>query len=70
MSDFCAICIDGTEGLMRADDGKLECHRCRGEHPIHGGYSFDGGRCDRSIGDGNSRRSSSVKQRSGKLRSP
>ncbi len=39
---FCAICIDGTDGLERAEDGKLECGRCRDEHPNYRGYSFGG----------------------------
>jgi hypothetical protein len=38
---FCAICVDGTEDLKPGDDGRMECRRCREEHPIFGGYSFD-----------------------------
>jgi hypothetical protein len=56
---FCAICIDGTDDLQRGEDGCLECARCRTEHPIYGGYAFDGGRDESQLlPKGNSRRSS------------
>ena len=41
MTPFCAICVDGTEGLKPGEDGRLECARCRDEHPRQGGYAFD-----------------------------
>lgn len=63
---FCAICIDGADDLRRNDEGHLECTRCRTEHPICGGYSFEGGRSDKSIGNGNSKRSSATWQSGGK----
>jgi hypothetical protein len=44
VNPFCAVCVDGVEGLEPGEDGRLECARCRGEHPRSGGYSFEGGR--------------------------
>lgn len=40
---FCAICSFRTEGLARAEDGRLECAGCRDAHPRSGRYHFDGG---------------------------
>ncbi len=43
---FCALCVDGTEGLEPTEiDNKvvLTCKRCREEHPRDGGYSFSEG---------------------------
>ncbi len=37
----CVICLDGTEDLQPATDGKLECRPCREEHPRAGRFSFD-----------------------------
>lgn len=43
---FCSICLGdgGNRPLVRADDGAVECDRCRNSHPRDGGYSFEGGR--------------------------
>lgn len=50
----CAICTEGVVGLVRAADGRLECARCRDEHPRAGGYSFDEQGARSTVGTGRS----------------
>lgn len=52
---FCAICLsparDAGDLQRSVEDDRLECRRCRNEHPRAGGYSFKSAAGDDATAD-------------------